>query len=188
MGRVRATNGQDSPMNKFFRKVSWFAHRNRRDADVRAELEFHLSEEADERRANGVSEDRALLEARRELGNPVSIAEDVRAAWTWPGIERIGQDLRFALRGLRRSPGFTVVAVLTLGLAVGAATAMYGVVEGVVLRPLPYPRAGQLVDLKQVHRSGQTRPFSDPNFEDLQAGVAALGAMAEYNRAMASVV
>jgi predicted permease len=175
-------------MKAFFRKLRWFAHRNRREAEVREELEFHLTEETEERRATGLSHEQAGSEARRELGNLALIAEDVRAAWTWPGFERVVQDLRFGLRGLRRSPGFTIVAVLTLGLAVGAATAMYGVVDGVVLRPLPYPGPEQLVELKQVYPSGRPGLFSDPNFEDLRDGSDSFGPMAEYNWATASIV
>jgi putative ABC transport system permease protein len=98
------------------------------------------------------------------------------------------QDVRFGLRGLWRSPGFTLVTVLTLGLAAGAATTMYAVVDGVVLRPLAYPRPEQLVQLRQLNRSGQPGPFSDPNFEDLRAGTSQFTAMAEYSWALASVV
>ena len=175
-------------MNDLFRKLRWFAQRDRRDAEAREELEFHLAEEAEDRKASGLPDELARLGARRELGNVALIAEEVRAEWTWPGIERIVQDLRFGLRGLRRSPGFTLVSVLTLGLAIGTATAMYGVVDGVVLRPLPYPRAEQIVALKQLYRSGSPGQFSDPNFEDLQTGSTSFGAMAEFNRSVASSV
>jgi hypothetical protein len=175
-------------MNAFFRKLQWFTHRDRREAEVRDELEFHLAEEAEDRRANGLSDEQARSEARRDLGNVVLIAEDVRAAWTWPRFERMLQDVRFGLRGLRRSPGFTLVAVLTLGLSVGAATTMYAVVDGVVLRPLAYPRPEQLVQLRQLNQSGQPGPFSDPNFEDLRAGTSQFKAMAEYSWTLASVV
>jgi predicted permease len=175
-------------MNAFFRKLQWFAHRDRREAEVREELEFHLTEEAEDRRAGGLSDEQAQGAARRELGNVVLIAEDVRAAWTWPGFERIVQDLRFSGRSLRRSPSFTLVSVLTLGLAVGATTAMYGVVDGIVLRPLPYPRPDQLVQLKQMNQSGQPGPFSDPNFEDLRTGCSNFKAMAQYTWGPASAV
>ena len=157
-------------MNALFRKLRWFAQRDRRDAEVREELEFHLAEEAEDRKANGLPDEQARSEARRELGNVTLIAEDVRAAWTWPGVERIVQDLRFGLRGLRRSPGFTLVSVLTLGLAIGTATAMYGVVDGVVLRPLPYPRAEQIVALKQVYRSGQSGTVLGPELRRSAGG------------------
>lgn len=175
-------------MNAFFRKLQWFTHRDRREAEVREELEFHLAEEAEERRANGLPDEQARSEARRDLGNVGLIAEDVRAAWTWPTFERMLQDVRFGLRALRRSPSFTLVAVLTLGLSVGAATAMYAVVDGVVLRPLAYPRPEQLVQLRQLNQSRQPGPFSDPNFEDLRAAISRFEAMAEYNWAVASVV
>jgi putative ABC transport system permease protein len=174
-------------MNAFLQKLRRFAQRDRRDAELREELEFHLSEEEHDRRADGLSHDEARTASRRDLGNVVLIAEEVRAGWTWPGFERVVQDLRFGLRGLRRSPGFAVVATLTLALAVGAATVMYGVVDGVVLRPLPYPLAGQLVRLSQLNQSGQPGRFSEPNFEDLQAASRRFEAMAVYNREMASV-
>ena len=175
-------------MNALFRKLRSLLHRDRRADEIAEELEFHLNEEMEDRRAGGISLEQAQREARRELGNITLIAEDTRAAWTWPGVERMVEDLRFGLRGLRRAPGFTLVAVSTLGLAVGAATAMYGVVDGVVLRPLPYPGPERLVALKQVYSSGRPGPFSDPNFEDLQAGAARIRAMAEYNSAVASLV
>ncbi len=175
-------------MNAFLRKLRWVALRDRREVELRDELAFHLDEEAENRKASGLSDEQAQSAARRELGNAVLAAEDIRAAWTWPGFERMVQDLRFGLRGLRRSPGFTLVAVLTLGLAVGAATAMYGVVDGVVLRPLPDPRPEQIVQLRQVNQSARTGPFSDPNFEDLRAAGSHFEAMAEYNSAVESIV
>jgi putative ABC transport system permease protein len=175
-------------MNGLFRRLRWFAERDRREAELREELEFHLAEEEEERKANSRSDEEAQSAARRELGNAALIAEDARAAWTWPGFERVVEDLRFGLRGLRRSPGFTLVAVLTLGLAVGAATAMYAVVDGVVLRPLPYPDPEQVVAVKQVFPSGRPGLFSDPNFEDLRAESTSFGSIAEYTQATASVV
>src|SRR5437764_15426959 len=81
----------------------------------------------------------------------------------------LARELRFAGRLLLRTPGFTVIAILTLGLAIGACTLIYSVVYGVALRPLPYPRPEQIVRLSQVGQAGQRDPFSDPNFEDLHA-------------------
>lgn len=175
-------------MRAFFRKLLGLPGIDRRDDDVRDELEFHLAEEANERKAEGLSDEQARDAARRDLGNATRIAEDVRAEWTWPGIERVLQDLRFGLRGLRRSPGFAIVAVLTLGLAVGAATAMYAVVDSVLLRPLPYPAPDRIVAVKQVLASGRTTPFSDPNFEDLTTDSEAFAALAEYRQTTATVI
>jgi putative ABC transport system permease protein len=175
-------------MNGFFQKLRRSAQRDRRDAELREELQFHLREEENDGKADGLSPDQARSASRRELGNVVLITEDVRAVWTWPRLERVVQDLRFGVRGLCRSPGFTLVALLTLGLAVGAATVMYGVVDGVVLRPLPYPVSEQLVRLSQLNQSGQPGQFSDPNFDDLRAATTQFDAMAEYSQGMASVV
>jgi predicted permease len=92
-------------------------------------------------------------------------------------------DLRYAARLLRRTPGFTIVSVLTLGAAIGACTAMYSIVHGLILSPLPYPRSEQIVQLAQVGASGRNSPtFSDPNFEDLRDQTTSYTAMAEFNQ------
>jgi predicted permease len=170
------------------RKLWSWAQRDRREAELEQELAFHLDQEAEERRAGGLSDEQARSSARRELGNRGRVAEDVRATWTFPHIERIAQDLRFGLRALIRNPGFALVAIVTLGVAIGAATAMYAVVDGVTLRPLPYPRSDRIVQLRQINESGSQGPFSDPNFEDLRSAAQSLAAVAEYDRGPTSVV
>ena len=93
------------------------------------------------------------------------------------------RDVRFAARLLRRTPGFAVVAVLTLGIAIGACTAIYSIVYGLVLRPLPYPKSTQIVQLAQVDAAGRrNRNFSDPNFEDVRDQTTSFAAMAEFNQ------
>jgi putative ABC transport system permease protein len=175
-------------MKTLLRTLRWWTQRDRRDADLKEELAFHLNEDAEERKALGLSDHQAQSAARRDLGNVPLIAEEVRAMWTWPGMERIVEDLRFSLRGLARSLGFATVAVLTLGVAIGAATVMYGVVDGVVLQPLPYPRSEHIVQLRQINQSGSQGPFSDPNFEDVQSGVSSFAGVAEYSPGSTSVV
>src|SRR5262245_14141562 len=92
-------------------------------------------------------------------------------------------DLSFAARLLRRTPGFTLVSVLTLGAAIGACTAMYSIVHGLILSPLPYPKPTQIVEIDQVDASGRRqRNFSDPNFEDLRDQTTSYTAMAAYNQ------
>jgi predicted permease len=169
------------------RKLRSWAQRKHREAELREELAFHLDEEAKDRRSCGLSDDQARSDARRDLGNVGLVAEDVRATWTWPSAERICQDLRFGFRGLVRNPGFATIAILTLGVAIGSATAMYGVVDSVVLQPLPYPRSNQIVQLRQINESGREGPFSDPNFEDLRSATKSLAAVAEYDRGSRSV-
>jgi predicted permease len=119
----------------------------RREADLDEEIRFHLAEEADEHRARGLSLDQARLAARRDFGNVVAIREKTRETWGGAGLERLIQDIRYALRMTRRTPGFSTVAIVTLALAIGATTAILNVVVALRLRPLPYPDAGRLVVL-----------------------------------------
>jgi predicted permease len=92
-------------------------------------------------------------------------------------------DLRFAGRLLRRTPGFTTVSILTLGAAIGGCTAIYSIVYGLILEPLPYPKPQQIVQLAQIDVLGRRNPnFSDPNFEDLRDQTTSFQAMAAFNQ------
>lgn len=100
----------------------------------------------------------------------------------------VSRELWSAGRALRRSPGFALVTVLTLGLAIGACTAIYGVVYGVTVQALPYPHPEQIVQLWQLNQRGVRDPFSDPNFEDLRAQTRSFQAVAEFNQTTSSVI
>ena len=118
-----------------------------RDKDLDRELRAHLDLEAEEQKDAGLSSEEARHAAHRALGNATLVAEDVRQAWGWTWLERLIQDLRFGFRQLRKSPGFTAVAILTLALGIGANTAIFTLVHAVMMTSLPVPNPGELYSL-----------------------------------------
>ncbi len=159
--------------------------------DVRREIELHLELRAREFEAQGMTPEaarRAALEAfgdRRAIESEVRTLRGttVRARSRREWLRELGQDLRVALRGLRRTPGFTIVAVLTLTLGIGANSALFSVLRSVLLRPLPYPDAGQLVQVWSDHRQkGRAEPewMTPPDFVDWRDGNRTFSGMAAY--------
>ena len=114
----------------------WFRKRNR-EAELREEIEFHLSEETEQREAEGLRSDEARWAGRRELGNVGLVQEDTRAAWGWTLVEQLAQDLRYGLRTMAKNPSFTLLAVLSLALGIGANVAIYSFMDTLLLRSLP---------------------------------------------------
>jgi len=116
-----------------------------RKDDLREELESHLRIAVEERMTQGESYEEAKAAATREMGNPPLVADVTRASWGWQSLERTAQDVRYALRQLRKSPGYTVTALITLTLAIGANTAVFGLMYALLLKSLPVERPDRIV-------------------------------------------
>ncbi len=154
-------------IGEIWRRAQFF-QRRKLERELEEEMRFHVEMKAQSNRERGMHGDEALDAARRQFGNTTLLREDSRAAWTWSAAERIAKDVRVSLRTLRKDVSFTALAVLTLGLGIGATTAVFGVINGVLLNPLPYKDPGRLVVLRQLHRqSGAVRTATSYlNFED----------------------
>jgi macrolide transport system ATP-binding/permease protein len=135
-------------MTSFLRKVQWWLRRRTRDDQLREELEFHMAAEAEERRADGLSAEEAAWAARRDLGNPTLVREEARALWSWTLLEQLAQDVRYGIRGMGKNRMFTALAAVSLGLGIGANTAIYSFMDGILLRSLPVNDPASLVVVK----------------------------------------
>lgn len=129
--------------------MKWWQFK-KRHADLERELRSDLELEEEEQREGGVSKEEARYAALRAFGNPTLIREQTLSIWSWNWLESLARDLRFSLRTLRRTPGFTVIAILVMALGIGANVALFTVVRGVLLKPLPFDDPDRLVMLYEA--------------------------------------
>jgi putative ABC transport system permease protein len=169
-----------SRLGELFRK-------DRRERELAAELETHLQLHIEDNLRAGMTVAQARREAFMKLGGVEQTKENYRERRGLPALEMLVQDIRYGLRVLTKNPGFTAVAVLTLALATGAATAIFSVVYGVLLRPLPYTDSNRIMAVSEVNSTGGWSRLADPNFDDFRDQNRSFQSIAKYNDNIASV-
>src|SRR5688572_806806 len=144
-------------IGEWFRRLGYLLRRSAHEAELRREMDSH----------------RALLREPGSFGNTLRLRDEAQDAWGWRWLDAFVQDVRFALRTLRHSPGFTLTAVLTLALGIGVNSAMFNIVNGLLLRPL-YEHQDEVVGVysRSTKPDGGFRGISYPNYLDLREGTA----------------
>ncbi len=167
--------------------MSWLGQlfgRNRRYVDIAVSIEEHIEERVDELMEEGLPRDEAERRARREFGNVTLARERSREVWQWQKVESLLADLKHVCRRLMRSPGFTITVVLTLAIGIGANTAVFSVLNSVLLRPLAYPEPEQLVSL---HLNAPGAPGLAEFRSELRLSPSMYLTFSEHNRVFQSV-
>jgi hypothetical protein len=155
---------------------------NQMDQDLAEEMQFHIEMKAQEKLQAGMGEKEAEQAAKREFGNALLVKEVSREPWGFLSIESFLQEIRFGLRMLRKNPGFTTGAILTFALGIGANTAMFSIVDGVLLKPLPYANPEQLVQLTETWNAGDGNgPPSWPDFLDWRDRLCSFSGLLGYS-------
>jgi len=167
---------------QFWRRLLSVINRNRLERELQEEMRLHAQMKAEKNMAAGLGYEAAHLAARKQLGNMMLLQERSREQWGFSFLESVLQDLRYGVRGLRNSPGFATVALLTLALGIGATTAIFSIVYAVLLRPLPYRDSQRIATIYTV--SSMFPEFSlgqsIPNLRDIQARSHSFETIASY--------
>lgn len=174
-------------LRKWRLRLQSLFHRTRVEGDLDDELRDYLDREIDKQIAAGLEPEEAKRAAILSLDGTERLKEECRDARGIRWLDDTLSDLRFAIRSLRRSPGFAVVAILTLALGAGANALMFTVIDSVLLRPLPYPDSSQLVSIDSVHADNGRGSTSLPNFLDIQKQSRSFAGIAAYEEKSASL-
>src|SRR5215475_2397680 len=154
-------------VGEIWRRLAMLLRRGTAKRELDEEMRLHRETQVRELRASGIEEHEARYAAARAFGNAMSLQERGREAWGWRWLEDFAQDYVYAVRGLRKSPGYAATGAITLILGIGATTAIFSVANTVLLRPLPYADSSRLVRIEENHDGAMN--FSYANYMDLRA-------------------
>src|SRR5262245_10922409 len=157
--------------------------RGRLEREMEDEMRFHLEMQIEQNLVSGMSAEEARYAARRQFGNETWLKEVSREMWSLNSIETLMQDLRYGARMLLKNPGFTLVAIITLSLGIGANTTIFSLINSLLLKPIPFPQADRLALVWQLQVSNpESRNIvSAPNFWDWQRQNDVFENMAVFN-------
>jgi putative ABC transport system permease protein len=172
---------------QFTRGLHVLRNRKAADQEIADEVSHYLEEATAALIARGLAPDEARRAARMELGGATAIREQVRGYGWENAVDFLVADVRYAARRLAGDLGFTAVSILTLALGIGASTAIFSVVDAVLLRALPYPNPQKIVRVWEQTRAGHRLQFADPNFNDFHAQNNTFAHLAEYAELLRSV-
>jgi predicted permease len=141
-------------LRKLLMQCQMLLRRDRAGEQLQDELQFHLDQQIAENLAAGISPEEARRAALRSFGNPATLRDQARNTWSWQWLEMFLRDLRFGIRALARNPGFSILAILVMGLSIGANVALFTVVHSVLLKPLPFKDQDRLVRLYEADAHG----------------------------------
>jgi len=176
-----------TPLRSSWMRLRSLFSKEQLDRELHAELASHLELHIADNLRSGMNPEEARRDALLKLGGIEQTKESVRDRRGFPLLETLLQDLRFGLRMFRKSPGFTAIAVLTLALGIGATTAIFSVVYGVLLQPLPYAHSDRIMAVFEITSEGRPSRLADPNFDDFRDQSRSFQAIAKYRDDVASV-
>lgn len=165
---------------RFRRRLRTLVHRRTTEAEMAEEMRFHLEQRAADYATDGLPADEARLAAQRKFGNTAALQESARDTFGWGALERFWRDLVFAARQLIRAPGFSFLAIVTLGLGIGANTAMFSVLNTIVFKPLPYAHRDSLDRIWRTTPQNPQDNHSAPDYLALRREEAAYGEFTGY--------